>query len=176
MTKDTKAWTAFVLIAAWGVLGCSREPEKPAERPPALGETSQPASEQSPGDQRAAAASSGAVFGKVIFKGKPQPQTISVSRDQEVCGQSKPDPTMILSPQGEVQNAVVYIKSVQGGKTAEPLRRSDFSRCTSCEPCSGYGQGPQTTLTAETLMASLHELIAAAPDLLAALQARRMLE
>jgi LmbE family N-acetylglucosaminyl deacetylase len=47
-------------------------------------------------------------------------------------------------------------------KTGEPLRRSDFSGCTSCETC-GYGEGPRTTLTAETLTDSLRELIAAAP-------------
>jgi len=47
----------------------------------------------------------------------------------------------------------------------QPLRRSDFSRCESCEKCSdGYGKGPQTNLTAQTLMASLGDLIAAAPD------------
>lgn len=51
------------------------------------------------------------------------------------------------------------------GKTGDPLRRSDFSRCTSCETCSGgYGEGPATTLTTETLMASLRELVAATPD------------
>jgi len=49
------------------------------------------------------------------------------------------------------------------GKTAESLHRSDFSRCTSCETC-GYGEGPQAALTTETLMASLRQLIAAAPD------------
>jgi LmbE family N-acetylglucosaminyl deacetylase len=51
------------------------------------------------------------------------------------------------------------------GKTAQPLRRSDFSNCSSCETCpGGYGEGPATNLTADTLMASLRELIAAAPD------------
>lgn len=49
------------------------------------------------------------------------------------------------------------------GKTSEPLRRSDFSQCTSCDTC-GYGEGPHTTLTAETLTASLRELIAAQPE------------
>jgi len=50
------------------------------------------------------------------------------------------------------------------GKPTEPLRRSDFSGCTSCEPCSGYGKGPKTTLTSDTLMASLRDIIAAAPN------------
>jgi LmbE family N-acetylglucosaminyl deacetylase len=49
------------------------------------------------------------------------------------------------------------------GKGAEPLRRSDFSTCSSCATC-GYGAGPPTTLSAETLMASLRELIAAMPN------------
>jgi LmbE family N-acetylglucosaminyl deacetylase len=51
------------------------------------------------------------------------------------------------------------------GETDRRLRRSDFSGCPSCETCSGgYGQGPETTLTADTLMTSLRELIDAAPD------------
>src|SRR5688572_19381948 len=51
------------------------------------------------------------------------------------------------------------------GKMTEPLRRSDFSKCTSCETCSGgYGEGPTTSLNAGTMMTSLRELIAAAPD------------
>lgn len=49
------------------------------------------------------------------------------------------------------------------GRTTEPLRRSDFSGCTSCATC-GYGEGPRTTLTAGTLMASLRALIASAPE------------
>jgi LmbE family N-acetylglucosaminyl deacetylase len=53
-------------------------------------------------------------------------------------------------------------RNFEEGK-AEPLRRSDFSRCASCEGC-GYGEGPRTRLTAETLTASLREVIAAAPD------------
>lgn len=48
-------------------------------------------------------------------------------------------------------------------RTAESLRRSDFSGCSSCETC-GYGEGPRTALTADTLLASLRELVAAAPD------------
>jgi LmbE family N-acetylglucosaminyl deacetylase len=45
----------------------------------------------------------------------------------------------------------------------DPIRRSDFSSCASCASC-GYGNGPATTLSAETLQASLRELIAAEPE------------
>jgi len=54
-------------------------------------------------------------------------------------------------------------RNLDQGKTAEPLRRSDFSGCTSCAAC-GYGEGSRTTLDADTLSASLRELIAGAPD------------
>jgi LmbE family N-acetylglucosaminyl deacetylase len=54
-------------------------------------------------------------------------------------------------------------RNLDAGNMTTPLRRSDFSGCTSCATC-GYGEGPQTTLTANTLMTSLRELIAAAPD------------
>jgi LmbE family N-acetylglucosaminyl deacetylase len=53
-------------------------------------------------------------------------------------------------------------RNSNAGKTAEPLHRSDFSRCTSCDSC-GYAEGPQTALTADTLAASLRELIASQP-------------
>ncbi len=56
-------------------------------------------------------------------------------------------------------------RNLGDGKTSEPLRRSNFSHCDSCETCSGgYGGGPQTNLTADTLMSSLRELIDAEPD------------
>jgi LmbE family N-acetylglucosaminyl deacetylase len=54
-------------------------------------------------------------------------------------------------------------RNLDEGKNAEALRRSDFSGCTSCATC-GYAEGPRTPLTAETLVASLRELIADAPD------------
>lgn len=50
------------------------------------------------------------------------------------------------------------------GKAAEPLQRSDFSGCESCETCGGgYAQGPETELTAASLTASLEQLVAATP-------------
>ena len=40
------------------------------------------------------------------------------------------------------------------------LRRSDFSTCTNCLTCElGYGQGPETTLSADTLRSTLDNLL-----------------
>lgn len=50
--------------------------------------------------------------------------------------------------------------NVQAGTPFKLLRRSDFSSCTSCGSCSsGYGGGPETKLSANTLVASLHDVI-----------------
>jgi hypothetical protein len=48
----------------------------------------------------------------------------------------------------------------EAGDTGKLLRRSDFSQCVSCGECgSGYGAGPETALSADTLVESLDELI-----------------
>jgi hypothetical protein len=105
-----------VLGLALAVMSCSRERQPPPKATPETPATS----EKSTTDQPAPDKPGGAIFGKVIFRGKWQPRTVPVSKDQEVCGKSKPDPTLVLSPQGEVLNAVVYIKTVQGTKKLEP--------------------------------------------------------
>jgi LmbE family N-acetylglucosaminyl deacetylase len=52
-------------------------------------------------------------------------------------------------------------KNLEAGEPAKALRRSDFSHCTDCETCpGGYGEGPATDLTADTLQAALRERLA----------------
>lgn len=52
--------------------------------------------------------------------------------------------------------------NVENGDPARLLKRSDFSSCASCGACqTGYGAGPETRLSASTLIASLDELIGA---------------
>ena len=48
----------------------------------------------------------------------------------------------------------------KAGDPSLPLRRSDFSACESCGECgAGYGAGPETELSADTLVASLDEIV-----------------
>ncbi|HVN31868.1 MAG TPA: hypothetical protein VMT45_07765, partial [Thermoanaerobaculaceae bacterium] len=51
------------------------------------------------------------------------------------------------------------------GELQKRLRRSDFSGCADCETCqTGYGGGPETDLTASSLMASLSSFLAATSE------------
>jgi LmbE family N-acetylglucosaminyl deacetylase len=51
------------------------------------------------------------------------------------------------------------------GELQKRLRRSDFSACADCETCeAGYGGGPETDLTATSLIASLSSLLAATSE------------
>lgn len=51
------------------------------------------------------------------------------------------------------------------GEPAKKLRRSDFSACSDCETCAGgYGEGPETELSAATLAESLASRLAATTE------------
>lgn len=56
-------------------------------------------------------------------------------------------------------------KNFNDSKPDEPLYRSDFSKCDTCESCEdGYGGGPVTELTASILINSLRQQIAATSE------------
>jgi hypothetical protein len=65
----------------------------------------------------------GTIAGVVEFKGKvPVPKKVEVTKDQQVCGKSKKDPSLLVSESGAVQNAVVYIADIQSGKKMQPRK------------------------------------------------------
>lgn len=52
-------------------------------------------------------------------------------------------------------------RNFEAGDLLKPLRRSDFTGCDECSTCgTGYGGGPETELSAETLTSSLAERLA----------------
>ena len=53
-------------------------------------------------------------------------------------------------------------QNLLAGEPGKRLRRSDFSSCSSCGDCAeGYGGGPETALSADSLVASLDSLLGA---------------
>jgi plastocyanin len=59
----------------------------------------------------------GTIQGKVIWKSTPPvPQIIPVTKDQQICGESKTVPGSAIGKNGEVPNAVVYLDGITAGK------------------------------------------------------------
>jgi plastocyanin len=63
----------------------------------------------------------GSIKGKVMLAGAvPTPKKIEVTIDQYVCGTTKEPEDLLLSPQKEIRNAVVWIDNPPTGKTGAP--------------------------------------------------------
>lgn len=111
---------ASILLLLFGMWSCSKEREESSEKV-----TSQPSEQKTGGKAGYRAISvkdAGTVSGKVTFKGTWNPPAIPVTKDQNVCGKSKKDPSLIVSRNGEVRNAVVYISDISGGKPIEGMK------------------------------------------------------
>lgn len=107
----------------WGAMAmlifaaCGKEesaPEKPAAAPPAQPSAAAPTA--------GAPAGAGTIKGEVVYKGKVKPATLSVNKDQEVCGKDKPDPTLVVSADGKLQNAVVSVPAPPGSAAPAPSK------------------------------------------------------
>lgn len=66
--------------------------------------------------EEAQVAGGGTVKGKVIYKGQVPTRTILPTKDQQVCGQLRQEPEVMLGPDGGVQDGIVYLKTVERGK------------------------------------------------------------
>ncbi|HKO01977.1 MAG TPA: hypothetical protein VJ032_09810, partial [Thermoanaerobaculia bacterium] len=60
-----------------------------------------------------------AIKGKVVFAGAiPPPKKIDITIDQYVCGTAKDAGDLVLSPQKELRNAVVWLENPPAGAAA----------------------------------------------------------
>lgn len=59
----------------------------------------------------------GTIVGEVLFTGQVPPQgTLAVTKNQEFCGESKPDESLVVGPNKGVKNAIVWIDDITKGK------------------------------------------------------------
>lgn len=120
--KQARYWyrSGPIVLGAMAIFfcaACGKEetaPEKSATAPQAQPSAAAPSA--------SAQAGAGTIKGEVIYKGKAAPATLSVTKDQEVCGQSKPDPSLVVSPEGKMQNAVVAIAAAPGSAPPAPAK------------------------------------------------------
>jgi plastocyanin len=65
------------------------------------------------------AARAASITGKVVFSGTvPAPKKVEVTIDQYVCGKEKDAGDLVVSPQKEIRNAVVWIENAPTGPGA----------------------------------------------------------
>jgi plastocyanin len=71
----------------------------------------------------------GSVSGQVKFAGAaPAPEKFDVTKDQEVCGQSKTKPDLIVGSGGGIANAVVVVKATKGKPLTVPAEPVTFDQ------------------------------------------------
>jgi len=71
----------------------------------------------------------GAITGKVIFKGTHAAGKVAMSKDKEVCGDSKLDPALLIGSQGEVKNAVIQIADLKRSPSTAEEAVLDQIKC-----------------------------------------------
>ena len=69
--------------------------------------------------QVVAVTNGGTIDGYVTLSGTtPAGAALKVTKNQDVCGSSIPDPTYSVGRAGGLQNVIVYLKGITSGKTA----------------------------------------------------------
>ena len=118
---------AVILLAALPLLGnCSKEPKsepaKASEAAPPTIATPEPG-RSSPGE------GVGTITGKVVFTGTYAAGKTAISKDREVCGDTKLDPSLVVGKQGELKNAVIQIGDLKHGKSTAKEVELDQVKC-----------------------------------------------
>ena len=110
-------WALVVSVLFWG---CSGE-KQDSSADPSPSPSSKAAIEKPTGYQAVPVSEGGTIAGKVVYNGPRKVVPIMVSKDQEACGQSQPDPSLVVSADGGVEGAVVRITDIQSGKSMETV-------------------------------------------------------
>lgn len=122
--KGNAYFVFLVVLCSFVVGACGGAPEEPAAppqatQPPAAAETQPPASE---GYMGGAVSNGGTVSGKITYSGPPvEPETVTVDKDQEVCGANKEVVTVQTDETGGLASAVIRITDITTGKPLESL-------------------------------------------------------
>ena len=67
----------------------------------------------------------GSIFGEVRFAdAPPKLPLVKVSKDQDYCGETLPNETYLIEPNGGLKNVVVFIESAPVGKAADPMKEN----------------------------------------------------
>ena len=124
--KPTR-FNALILLASLPLLGsCSKEPKsepaKASQPAPPTVDTPEP-NRSSPGE------GVGTITGKVVFSGTYAAGKTVISKDREVCGDSKLDPSLVVGKQGELKNAVIQIGDLKHGKSPAKEVELDQLKC-----------------------------------------------
>ena len=71
----------------------------------------------------------GSVSGQVKFAGTPPaPEKFDVTKDQEICGQEKTKPDLLVASGGGLANAVVVVKATKGKPLTVPTEPVTFDQ------------------------------------------------
>jgi plastocyanin len=71
----------------------------------------------------------GAIKGKVVYTGSvPTPKKVDITIDQYVCGNTKDAGDLLLSPQKEVRNAVVWLENPPAGAPAAVPEKTEMDQ------------------------------------------------
>ena len=112
----------LVCLATLLAVGCSKE----SEQKTALAKESVPAQVDTASSP---ATGKGMITGKVIFKGSQRGGKLAVGKDREVCGDDKPDPSLIVGGDGALKNAVVQVAGLRQGVTPNKEAVVDQVKC-----------------------------------------------